>query len=75
VEKAHKKLRKQVSDVFPIKHYSYKTEKSYVHWNELLIPILKTSKNDRNAEMIVYSQFRSTKSPVTFENWYHHLLL
>jgi transposase, IS6 family len=35
----------------------------------VIIPILKTSKNDRNAEMIVYSQFRSTKSPVTFENW------
>jgi hypothetical protein len=40
-----------------------------------LIPILKTSKNDRNAEMIVYSQFRSTKSPVTFENWYDYKFL
>jgi hypothetical protein len=32
VEKATKKLFEQVSDVIRIKHYSYKTEKSYVNW-------------------------------------------
>jgi integron integrase len=32
VEKPPKKLLEQVSDVIRLKHYSYKTEKSYVNW-------------------------------------------
>lgn len=32
MEKPPKKLLKQVSDVIRLKHYSYKTEKSYVTW-------------------------------------------
>ncbi len=32
VEKPTKKLLEQVSDVIRLKHYSYKTEKSYVNW-------------------------------------------
>ncbi len=32
MEKPTKKLLEQVSDVIRLKHYSYKTEKSYVNW-------------------------------------------
>jgi integron integrase len=32
VEKPPKKLLEQVSDVIRLKHYSYKTEKSYINW-------------------------------------------
>lgn len=32
MEKPPKKLLEQVSDVIRLKHYSYKTEKSYVNW-------------------------------------------
>ena len=32
VEKPPKKLLEQVRDVIRLKHYSYKTEKSYVNW-------------------------------------------
>lgn len=32
VEKSHKKLLEQVSDVIRLRHYSYKTEKSYISW-------------------------------------------
>lgn len=32
VEKLPKKLLEQVSDVIRLKHYSYKTEKSYISW-------------------------------------------
>jgi site-specific recombinase XerD len=32
MEKPPKKLLEQVSDVIRLKHYSYKTEKSYVSW-------------------------------------------
>lgn len=32
MEKPPKKLLEQVSDVIRLKHYSYKTEKSYISW-------------------------------------------
>jgi integron integrase len=32
VEKPPKKLLEQVSDIIRLKHYSYKTEKSYINW-------------------------------------------
>ncbi|NBD33277.1 MAG: integrase [Cyanobacteria bacterium] len=32
LEKLPKKLLKQVRDIIRLKHYSYKTEKSYVNW-------------------------------------------
>ncbi len=32
MKKPLKKLLKKVSDVIPLKHYSYKTEKSYINW-------------------------------------------
>jgi site-specific recombinase XerD len=32
VEKPPKKLLEQVSDIIRLKHYSYKTEKSYLYW-------------------------------------------
>ena len=32
MEKPPKKLLEQVSDIIRLKHYSYKTEKSYLNW-------------------------------------------
>ena len=32
MEKPPKKLLEQVRDVIRLKHYSYKTEKSYINW-------------------------------------------
>ena len=32
MEKPPQKLLDQVRDIIRLKHYSYKTEKSYVHW-------------------------------------------
>lgn len=32
MEKLPKKLLEQVRDVIRVKHYSYKTEKSYINW-------------------------------------------
>lgn len=32
MEPRPKKLLEQVSDVIRLKHYSYKTEKSYINW-------------------------------------------
>ena len=32
MEQLPKKLLEQVSDVIRLKHYSYKTEKSYINW-------------------------------------------
>ena len=32
MEKPSKKLLEQVTDVIRLKHYSYKTEKSYINW-------------------------------------------
>jgi len=32
MEQLPKKLLEQVSDIIRLKHYSYKTEKSYINW-------------------------------------------
>ncbi len=37
VEKPPKKLLEQVSDIIRLKHYSYKTEKSYLYWTKRYI--------------------------------------
>jgi len=34
MEHRPRKLLEQVSDVIRLKHYSYKTEKSYINWHK-----------------------------------------
>jgi hypothetical protein len=50
MDKPPKKLLEQVRDVIRLKHYSYKTEKSYINWIKRYILSIKNATHEKWVE-------------------------